>query len=430
MTIGLDLSSLQGPHRMRGIGYTLINFINNIPPEQRQKHDFVFYYYTDEGHDDPLELLDLKDLKYTVRSLEQPKENPRELPGRLSMLSRIFKKLSSLGAVYRGDPRIQDTNGIDVFLQTDQMVTPPRGWGLKKAMIAYDVIPYVLEADYLWGYKTARANGRSRLSAFKHAVSRKSYMHKLRVNARRCDKVIAISETTRKDFMKYARVSGSKITAVPLGVNVPGASSADSQPGMHHYVDSSWGYLKRPYKMDDTPFLLFVGGADHRRRLDDLVTSFNHLRAQGHDLKLVLAGDIMRGPESIPIERTRTALETSSYADDIIFMGFVDDEQRDWLYNNALAYVFPSLYEGFGLPVLEAMSHGCPVISYRNEATVEVAGKTPMYADSAAGVTAHVLEILGFSDAKVKSLRAAGKTHAKKYTWSDTVTKIFDIIGA
>src|SRR5680860_37195 len=84
-------------------------------------------------------------------------------------------------------------------------------------------------------------------------------------------------------------------------------------------------------------FLLFVGGVDHRRKLDDVVTAFNHLRAQGEDIKLVLSGDIMLGAEAITTASAREALLKSSYLDDVCFLGFTDDKTRDWLYSAALA---------------------------------------------------------------------------------------------
>src|SRR5436190_305364 len=79
-------------------------------------------------------------------------------------------------------------------------------------------------------------------------------------------------------------------------------------------------------------YLLFVGGADRRRKLEDLVTAFNQLRAQGHELKLILAGDTMQGPANVATEEIQYALKTSSYLKDIIFMGFANDATRDWLY--------------------------------------------------------------------------------------------------
>ncbi|HEX5744501.1 MAG TPA: glycosyltransferase family 1 protein [Candidatus Saccharimonadales bacterium] len=409
---------------MRGIGYTLINLVNNISSDLRKRHKFVFYYYTDDNSD-PLELLDLDGLDYEVRPLVHPKRVHARLPGKFHLVTKLLNKVISLSSMYLGDPRITKTDGIDVFLQSDQMVYPPRGWGMKKVFIAYDLIPYVIEPEYLWNYKTARFRGLPVQAALRCAWRRQSYIHKLRVNSRRADKILAISDTTRDDFIRYVRPSRSKIVTVPLGVNKP-RELDDSQPEMHRYVDSSWGYLKRPFRFSkDMDYLLFVGGVDHRRKLGDLVIAFNHLRAQGKDLKLVLAGDILRGPDCIPIRSVQRALKNSSYADDIIFMGFVDDEQRDWLYRNALAFVFPSRYEGFGLPILEAFSYGCPVVCYPNHASKEVAGSHAWYASDAPEIHNMILKLMKSSASQLDKLRRSNKSLAEDYSWQKTVKEMF-----
>jgi glycosyltransferase involved in cell wall biosynthesis len=429
MTIGLDISSLQGPHRMRGIGYTLINFINNLSPEVKKQHAFIFYYYYGENLEDPLEILELNGTKYETRPLYAPHRINKKLPGKLNLLIRFLNQLISLSDIYRGDPRIRDVSGIDVFLQTDQSVSLPRG-RCRKVSIAYDLIPYVMEWDYLWNYKTARAHGLPRQAAVRCEWRRWLYIHKLRANTKRADKVIPISDVTRDDFLKYVSGNKQKYTTVPLGVNPPKALSAHNSLAMFRYVDTSWGYMKRPFKFDsDERFLLFVGGADKRRKLDDLVVAFNHLRAQGVELKLVLAGDSMQGPRNIATEPIQKALQNSSYLDDIIFMGFVDDQQRDWLYNNALAFVFPSMYEGFGLPVMEAFSYGCPVISYQNAATKEIAYDLPLYADNPDGLFSAVLQLLNMTASERSGLEHRAIKKAAERSWSETSKEIIQAIA-
>jgi glycosyltransferase involved in cell wall biosynthesis len=207
----------------------------------------------------------------------------------------------------------------------------------------------------------------------------------------------------------------------PLGVSKPGKHFADTPTDLRHYKKTSWGYLEYPLELDSkVPFLLFVGGADKRRKLGDLITAFNNLRAQGHELKLILAGDSMRGPGNISTEEIQTALKDSSYLDDIIFMGFVNDIGRDWLYKNSLAFVFPSRYEGFGLPVLEAMIHDCPVISYENDAVKAVAEQAPLYTYGSRGIFESVKILLESTDGQLEAIRIKGRAQAKKFSWEKT----------
>lgn len=422
MTIGLDLTSLQSGHRMRGIGYTLINLINATPDVIKQNHKFIFYLY--DNSEDPLELLDVKDFNYEVRYIQPIQPGSLTLPGKLNLLMRVINQTASLVNLYKGDPRIKDTRDLDAFLQTDQMISLPRGRKLRKAYIAYDLIPYILEWDYLWDYRTARRHDYSIKAALRCAGSRWAYRFKLNISSRQADTILSISDVTKNDFEKLIPTSRGKIVTVPLGVN-PTVRSGKSNPEMHHYVSSSWGYLKRPYKFGNTPFLLFVGGADRRRRLDELVVAFNHLRARGTNVKLVLAGDSMQGPLNISTPETQHALLDSSYLNDIVFLGFVNDEQRDWLYKNALAFVFPSKYEGFGLPVLEAMSYGTPVIAYKNQAVNEVAGDLPYYADGSGGLLEATNKVLRLNTQDKKILSEKNKNQACNFSWHKTAATVF-----
>lgn len=428
MKIGIDLTSLQGPHRMRGIGYTLINLMDNVPETIKSSHRFVFFVYSSKDHDDPLSILNLEGVHYELREIKPMKKVLLRLPGKLNRLAVLFNKVIEAIKSSRIDRRIRDFDDVDVFLQTDQSMGLPKGKA-KKVFIAYDLIPYVLEWDYLWAYRTARLRGRSIKYAVFCAWKRRNYLRTIKINTRRSDKILSISETTEKDFMRYIPSSAKKIEAIPLGVSPPKLFEANNPPKMHRYMPSSWGYIKRPYTFSDTPYLLFIGGADWRRRLDDLVTAFNHLRATGLKLNLVLTGDTMKGPLNISVEATQQALLKSSYIDDIIFMGFVDDRQRDWLYKNALSFVFPSQYEGFGLPVLEAFSYSCPVISYRNQATVEVAGDLPIYTNSAAGIAHAALDLMNIPAEKRKQKAQAGVKRAQEYSWQETSRNVFKAIS-
>lgn len=432
MTIGVDLSPLQGPHRMRGIGYTVLNLINSLSDDIRLEHRFVFYVLSEEhsSHGSPLELLDTHGLDYEVRELRGRRRFTYKLPGRLGLLNSVLNQLVEIRDLYFGDSRIPTLKNVDIFLQTDQSQSLPRRGRTKKALILYDVIPYALEWEYLWSYKTARLNhGFSRKAAFRCAVRRKLYAHKLRINVRRAKILLSISEQTKSDFVRLLSTSTKKIFVTPLGVSTPSLQKTGNQD-LHHYVKTGWGYVAHPLILDPKiPFLFFVGGADKRRKLQDLITAFNNLRAQGYELKLILSGDSMRGPENIATEQIQTALKDSSYIDDIIFMGFVDDAGRDWLYKNALAFVFPSRYEGFGLPVLEALIHGCPVISYLNGATLEAAGNAPIYVKDTEGLLLAVLEHLSATPKQKEILGKKGIAQAQKYDWVKTSRQIFTILS-
>jgi glycosyltransferase involved in cell wall biosynthesis len=435
MKIGIDLSSLQGPHRLRGIGSVLLNFLNNIPDEAKEEHMFIFFVlpssYTTV---DAFENLGLGNMNYEVRELTPIKPYPKTLPGRLNLIVSALNQLKSLRDYRFGDSRVKpgDLKDLDAYFQIDpDKPLPKKRHKLKSVLFIHDLIPYVLEWDYLWSYKTARLKGYSRKAALRVQSRRTLYLLKYRSVIRNASILIANSHHTKEDFVRFLSIRPKKITVAQLGVGPVDTKSIATKP-VTAYRPTSWGYLshEQPFNEEDVPFLLYVGGADRRRKLEDLVTAFNHLRAQGISLKLVLCGDSMQGPMSIATEEIQYALKTSSYLEDIIFLGYCSPETIDWLYGHALAFVFPSRYEGFGLPVLEAMAHGCIVVSYPNKATKEVAEDTCLFVNGPLEIRDTIIDLINRPSAIQKDTIAAAKHRAKSFSWEKTATEIMNTIAS
>lgn len=431
MKIAIDLSPLQGPHRMRGIGYTILHFINNIAPSDRKNNSYIFYVLPiSKDTLDPFELLDLKGIKYELRMLKKKRRFSFKLPGKFKYVTSVMNQLLELKDLYFGDSRIDSLKNVDVFLQCDQSQSlPKKHRNCKNTLIIYDIIPYVLEWDYLWSYKTARhIKNYSRRGALRCYARRWLYVHKLKINTRRAHSVLSISQTTANDFKKNLSVNSYKITVVPLGIPEHQPHIRKNTPKLEKYEKTSWGYIPRTLELNpEIPFLLFVGGADRRRKIEDLVAAFNMIRAQDIDIKLVLSGDCMQGPDNIATEEIQSALKKSSYIDDIIFMGFASDEVREWLYQNTLAFVFPSKYEGFGLPILEAMRYGTPVITYKNSSIPEVAGNAAIYAEDFRDIATYTKQLLNKPE-MVKKYNSLGKKQAAKFSWEKTSQQIINLL--
>jgi glycosyltransferase involved in cell wall biosynthesis len=413
---------------MRGIGYTLINFINHLPADAKKANDFVFYTYDTGKHGNPLELLDLNGVKYesrVIKKLRHYKASDR-LPRSMKFAVSFFNQLRVLRDIYLGDSRIKGLSDIDHFIQFDQMQPLPSRRNVKSTMIIYDLIPYVMEPDYLWGYRTARVNGCSIKGAARYEYRRRRWAAKARLIARRAKNLIAISEHTKQDFVKHLHINPKNIHVCLLGVDDE-VFENEEDVVFEQYTPTGWGPMPRKVDLRNEKFILFVGGADHRRHLVDLVAAFNNLRARGENIKLVLAGDTMMGPFEIPNLKLQDYFENTSYLQDIIFLGFVDDIQRDWLYKHALAFVYPSVYEGFGLPILEAMQHACPVICYKNTSIPEVAGNAAMFANSYKGILKWVRRLMEDQQLVGQMVRR-GRNQADKYSWSVTSSSIIKLI--
>jgi len=426
MNIGIDLTPLQTHHKFRGIGAVIINFINNLGEAEKSNNHFVFFLF--EKYKEAIDLVNIADLSYEIRYVREPKYFM--LPGKLRLLSKVFYKLRGLSEYILGDPRIKRSQlkGIDRYIQFDQNQKLPHYARRIAVLFLHDLIPYILESDYLKKYSTARSGGASRKSALKSAIKRYQYLYKVKINTMRAKYMVANSEYTKKDFVKYTHASAKRISVSYLGVTAFKEKTQSAQE-FTDYQATLWGTVKRPVDLTEKPFILYVGGTDSRRRMTDLIAAFNNLRARGMNLSLVMAGDEMAGIDSIKSPEMKSYLKNNpSYLKDMHQLGYVDEAQKRWLYEHSLAFVFPSSYEGFGLPIIEAMAHGSPVITYRNTAIEEISGDRVLYADGFLGI-AHQIEKL-FNDKKlVDTLSRNGMPYARTFTWDQTVKGIFKVLN-
>jgi glycosyltransferase involved in cell wall biosynthesis len=426
---------------MRGVGSVLINVINNLPNHEDDKYIFYVNREAEITVEELLKSIKLKPNLFEIRDIRLAKSKINRIIHRLTRFKKILSILKPIKQVLlysrrlrvykEGSGKYENVTDLDAFIQFDQNEPLAKlKHGAKNFLIAYDLIPYILEKDYLWSYSTSRSKGLSIYAAISSSLKRRLYARQLFINASKAYKIIAISETTKKDFHDVLNINNDKIAVISLGIEKPTSQTKGSSTDgiVNRYKLTSWGYITQKESLIDKHFLLFIGGVDNRRKLDDVVTAFNHLRAQGDNIKLVLAGDIMLGPEAITTKSAREALQNSSYLSDILFLGFVDNKTREWLYSNATAFIFPSIYEGVGLPVLEAMSYHTPVIAYDNSAIREVAGDNPIYAEDALSIIDSVRYILKLNKQKLSEITERAYKNTLTYRWGKTAKKLIDTI--
>lgn len=428
MKIGIDLSVLQSDHKFRGIGSVVINFINSLESNDKKNNTFVFFIET-KDKDSAFDQLNLSDVVFETRYLINKKF--LQLPGKLNLIPKVVYKALGYVQYFTGDPRISRANmrDIDWFIQFDQNHKLPRNASRKGVLFLHDLIPYVLESDYLWSFKTARLNGRSFKGSVKFAFLRFQYISRVKISTRRARILLANSEHTKNDFVKYIGVDPKKVHVALLGVNRT-KSEVITQPAFHAYKSTMWGDIKRAINPSEKPYLLFIGGTDHRRKMVDLLAAFNNLKARGHDISLIISGDSVEGINDIKNPKMKKYMEdNTSYSDDIHLLGYISNNQRDWLYSNALAFIFPSIYEGFGLPVLEAMSQNAPVITYNNTAIAEVAGDKAIYANGFLEIIDEVENLIK-NPAYATEVTLKGNKHSRRFTWTKTKDNILKALEA
>ncbi len=222
----------------------------------------------------------------------------------------------------------------------------------------------------------------------------------VRRGVRRADAVITASQHARGEIAQAYDIEPERIHVVPLGVDesfAPGEAPEGVLAGL--------GVRG--------PFVLTVGTLQPRKNIEAVVSAFERLVAQGADLALVLAGGAGWG-ERQTAERVRL----SSARDRIVLAGHVTDAQLLALYRAALCFVFPSRYEGFGLPVLEAMAAGAPVVCSDRTSLPEVAGDaaTLVAPDDVDGLERAIGLVASSPEARAAMVQR-GLARAARFTW-------------
>jgi glycosyltransferase involved in cell wall biosynthesis len=230
-------------------------------------------------------------------------------------------------------------------------------------------------------------------------------------SARVASQVIAVSSATRDDLVRLAHVPPAAITVIHHGLSPRFRPIADS--GSVAAAQQRYGITP--------PYFLYVGTIQPRKNLVRLIEAFAHLTHRerrtandGHgDPTLVIAGK--RGWLTEAIERRAAEL---GVAKRVRFTGYVDDDDLPALLGGALAFVFPSLYEGFGMPVLEAMACGSPVLTSKSSSLPEVAGDAALLVDPTdTTAIAEGLARLSTDGALRAELRTRGLARAAEFTW-------------
>jgi glycosyltransferase involved in cell wall biosynthesis len=218
---------------------------------------------------------------------------------------------------------------------------------------------------------------------------------------RRADRVISVSRNTRDDLVRLLGVPSERVDVVPSGVG----TTARAEPLGEDEV-------RRRHGLGERPIALSVSAMRPHKNLERLLEALARLPA-GRRPVLVVPGY----PTAYE-GRLRERASALGLDDDVRFVGWTDGAELEGLYRAARCFVFPSLYEGFGLPVLEAMARGVPVACSNRSALPEVAGDAALLFDPEdVAAIADALERLLTDDALAQRLGEAGREQAQRFSW-------------
>lgn len=235
--------------------------------------------------------------------------------------------------------------------------------------------------------------------------------------AHRSDRVLTVSETSKLDILRRFRVPADKVTVVYNAID----ESLSTPPS-----DEDVERVRMRYQLKD-PFALYVGNIKPHKNLERLIDAFHRLRAESQfePLQLIIIGDEINRYQGL-----RRAVHRHKLHKHVRFFGFVPPETLAVLYRLAGVFVFPSLYEGFGLPPLEAMYCGTPVVTSNVSSLPEVVGDAAVLVDpyDPDSIAEGMRRVLTDGDLRA-SLRERGQARAREFSWERSVAQIRAVYG-
>jgi glycosyltransferase involved in cell wall biosynthesis len=238
--------------------------------------------------------------------------------------------------------------------------------------------------------------------------------------ARRNTRLITISEDSRQDALRVIKLPADRVTSVPLGVNLPEVTPVNDTEVLASYgIDPA------------LPYVLYCGAVVPHKNVPRLVEAFAQVcqRLPLGQLQLVLAGPRTNAHGRDEMSVVEATIARAGVGDRVRFTGFVPREHCSILYRNAAVFAFPSLFEGFGLPIVEAMRSGAPVVASNCTSLPEVGGDAVMYFDPLdTHSIADALHTVLLDDQLRKHMICAGLERAKTYTWHATATSVMNVL--
>ncbi|PDV99075.1 glycosyltransferase family 4 protein [Candidatus Chloroploca asiatica] len=284
----------------------------------------------------------------------------------------------SVAAARLGLDVIHDPNGVAPFLGP--------ALGVRRVVTIHDAVPFRFPAQH------------NRLDNWRFRMM-------LPLAARCADAVITVSASARQDLAHFLRLHEHKIY---LTGEAAGSEFAPASPEAVAAVLTRLGVQQ--------PYLLYLGGLNGRKNVERLLAAFAEVRRAHPALTLVIVGKRQWRAEGIEVALAQYELEPY-----VRFTGYLPDADVPLLYSGATAFVFPSLYEGFGLPVLEAMACGAPVVTSNVSSLPEVAGDAALLVDpcDTAAIAAAIRRIIE-EPGLAERLRTRGLARAAQFSWERT----------
>lgn len=255
--------------------------------------------------------------------------------------------------------------------------------------------------------------------AWQQAYSRGAWQHldwSTRLAVRQCSSIITISQFSKDEIVKIYHADPDKVNVVYLGYDREKYGLPASREASAETVANRFGIAG--------PYVLTIGRMDARKNQAVLVRAFDAIAKNHPSLRLVIVG-----PEGYQAHSVKECIEASPFRDRIVSLGWIDEDAKASLLQAASIFAFPSLYEGFGLPVIEAQACGLPVVAASAASIPEVAGEGALLFDpSDHEACAHAIEQLLNDPVLRQQLIGLGLENAKRFSWDECAQRTLRVL--
>lgn len=238
------------------------------------------------------------------------------------------------------------------------------------------------------------------------------------VSLKRADKIIAVSNFTRNEIIKFYKINPEKVEVAYNAVNGNFLQS--------NFSDQQKESVRKKYNLPEK-FILYIGTMQPRKNLPFLIEAYACIKDKLPGVKLVIAGKKSRNYDR-KIDEVSAEYKVGKY---VAFPGYIDEEDKSILFNLSQMFIFPSLYEGFGIPILEAMSQEIPVLAADISSLREVGGDAALYFDPCNLASLEEALYNVFIDEKLRNkITDLGLQRAKFFSWEKTAQKALNVYNS
>ncbi len=233
---------------------------------------------------------------------------------------------------------------------------------------------------------------------------KRDYPEKVAESIEKADGIICPSQFTKSEILRLFECREEKIKVIPHGVDE--TFKNEPEKGFIEIVKAKYSLPSQ--------FILFVGNIEPRKNLENLIEAFSIVKEKFPEIKLLIVGERVLG-----FDRIKKKIEEKRLEGKVIFTGYVENRELSVIYRLSSAFVFPSLEEGFGLPILEAMSSSVPVLASKTSSIPEVAGDCVLYfSPNSPSEIAEKLEMILRDEKLSMELTKKGKERAESFSWT------------